>query len=600
MAYFCNPINIPYKYQLLQCAGGASASREAADPSLVLFRGRYYLFPSMTAGFHVSDDLVDWAFHKLPDNIPIYDYAPDVRAIGDYLYFSASKLRDNCPFYRTTDPIGGVFEEIPGDFPFFDPNLFEDEDGRVYFYWGCSNATPIWGVELDRETMKPLGERQVLICANEAENGFERNGENHIAPKTPEMIEAAILETGRMFFGAERIEDIPPEAEAAMRKAVGNDTYIEGAWMTKHNGTYYLQYAATGSEYNVYCDGVYTAKSPLGPFALAKNNPYSYKPSGFIPGAGHGSTMEDQQGNWWHAATAVISVNHQFERRVSLWRAGFDADGELFCDQRFGDWPMRVDQKPWEKPDWMLLSYGKPVMACCGEGMAHVTDENIRTWGEAAFGAANPWVRVDLGAIRDVRAIQINFADDGLKVALPEDTEFFSETDKRIIDQTAHVTRWKLEGSTDGENWFVISDKSDADTDLSHDFIINEAGYACRYVKLTVVELPFGQQPCVSGIRVFGKAEGALPAKADATAKRTGEMDMQVCWDDGDAAGHNILWGHAPDKLYHSCMVFGKREQRIAALIKGQPVYVRVDAFNEYGITEGDLQKLTEAIKSEA
>ena len=45
------------------------------------------------------------------------------------------------------------------------------------------------------------------------------------------------------------------------------------------------------------------------------------------------------------------------------------------------------------------------------------------------------------------------------------------------------------------------------------------------------------------------------------------------------------------DKLYHSHMVFGN-EQRIGALVKGKEYYVRVDAFNENGITEGKSVKI--------
>ena len=46
--------------------------------------------------------------------------------------------------------------------------------------------------------------------------------------------------------------------------------YIEGAWMNKFNGKYYLQYACPGTQYNIYADGVYVGDSPLGPFTLAK------------------------------------------------------------------------------------------------------------------------------------------------------------------------------------------------------------------------------------------------------------------------------------------------------------------------------------------
>ena len=61
---------------------------------------------------------------------------------------------------------------------------------------------------------------------------------------------------------------------------------------------------------------------------------------------------------------------------------------------------------------------------------------------------------------------------------------------------------------------------------------------------------------------------------------------MSVSWED-DCACHNILWGSCPDKLYHSCMVFGKKQQKIGALIKGKTVYVRVDAINEGGVIYG-------------
>lgn len=52
-----------------------------------------------------------------------------------------------------------------------------------------------------------------------------------------------------------------------------------------------------------------------------------------MTGAGHGSTIADKYGNYWHASTMRISVNHDFERRVGLFPAGFDKDGVLFCNQ---------------------------------------------------------------------------------------------------------------------------------------------------------------------------------------------------------------------------------------------------------------------------
>ena len=90
MHIFCNPINFGYRYQFNKTPeDGIIASREAADPSMIYFRGCYYIFPSMTAGFLYSKDMVNWDLFST-SHLPIYDYAPDVRVCGDYMYFCAS------------------------------------------------------------------------------------------------------------------------------------------------------------------------------------------------------------------------------------------------------------------------------------------------------------------------------------------------------------------------------------------------------------------------------------------------------------------------------------------------------------------------------
>ncbi len=73
-------------------------------------------------------------------------------------------------------------------------------------------------------------------------------------------------------------------------------------------------------------------------------------------------------------------------------------------------------------------------------------------------------------------------------------------------------------------------------------------------------------------------------------------MDMEVLIRPNETGasvtGYNILWGHEREKLYHNQMLYGKTRCRIGALVKGTDYYVRVDAFNEAGITEGVVQKL--------
>ena len=402
MKYFCNPINVNYRYQFNadpRRHGELQICREAADPSLILFQGRYYIFASMTLGVWVSDDLVSWENHRLPVELPLYDYAPDVRVLGDWVYFCASNREHNCDRWRTKDILNGPYERIEGSFPYWDPNLFKDDDGRVYFYWGCSNQTPIYGVELDPETMQPLGEKIELLFGDPYAIGYERIGENN---STLPASEAEVEAKYQAFVKAQGVpeEYIPADVRPLIRGMFSDKPYIEGAWMDKHDGKYYFQYAAPGTQYNTYSDGVYVGESPLGPFRLAENNPYSYKPGGFLPGAGHGSTMQDRQGNFWHTATMRISVNHDFERRVGLWPAGFDADGELFCNQRYGDWPMAVDGDPWRDPAWMLLSVGRrrrlprvsPVTSRRRPRRKTYRAGGARRRTEAANGSVSTWV----------------------------------------------------------------------------------------------------------------------------------------------------------------------------------------------------------------
>lgn len=580
--YICNPINLSYKYQILVARmpqdGGyrvlqKSVVREAADPSCVLFKGRYYLFPSMSKGYWVSGDLSDWEYVAL-DGTPSYDYAPDVCVAGEKMYFSASKKGEPCKFYVTDDPAKG-FEEAATAFEFWDPALYF-EDGRFYFYWGCTNTEPIYGVELCPVDFSKKGEKKPLIAGNDKEHGFERVGDDHVLPPLGEDAS---------------------DYEKYMRMFVGTAPFIEGAWMNKLGGKYYLQYAAPGTEYNVYADGVYESDAPLGEFKYAQNNPYSYKPGGFIRAAGHGSTMQDKYGNLWHISSMQVSVGHRFERRLGLFPAGVDEDGELFCNQRYGDFPMAVEDKkfdPWREPECFLLSYGKAITASSEEKPAEsAVDENIRTWWRAKKEDKRPWLLLDLGETCSVKGVQINFADEGIEAEIPEGSDAASDDYQvRYIDDRQHFTRWLLEGSTDGTAYFPVCDKRSAETDLPHDYI--PCDVRVRYLRLTVQELPYGQQAAVSGLRVFGCGNGEKPRKAELTrAVRTGDLDAELEWS-GNGTGYTALWGHSPEKLYHSYTVYGKTALALRALNKGQRTWVRIDSFNENGITHGDVKELEE------
>ena len=601
METYCNPLDLGYRYQHMKEGERIAGFREGADPTLVYFKGKYYLFVSMSAGFWYSDDLLHWDFHADPDLL-IYDYAPDVRQVGEYLYFSASRKGRNCPILRTADPLTEPFTEVSAPFAFWDPDMFCDDDGRVYFYWGCSNTSPIWGVELDPETMTPIGEKKELIFGRENELGYERPGNNGIVDKESSVLYKSMKPfyneaTGKLELPPQmaQVPGLTAEALTAMFNAIGKP-YIEGAFMTKHNGTYYLQYACPGTQYNTYADGVYTAKSPLGPFTLQASNPFSAVPGGFMTGAGHGSTIADKYGNYWHAATMRISVNHDFERRVGLFPAGFDADGVLYCNQNFADYPHEIPAGKFDaasqQPKWMLLSYRKTVTASStaeGSDPVNAVDEDCRRWWSAGSDQPGEWLCVDLGRDCDVRAIQVNMADEALAVDFPADS-YGDDRKTRHIETRPQISHYTVETSPDGENWTL---REDVAHECSNGYYEYADGIRARYVRVTGGALPYGQTLRISGLRVFGNGEGERPAAAKATAVRLDALDGKISWQHlENAQGCNVRYGIAPDKLYQSWLVYDADEVTLSTLMAGQTYYICVDSFNENGVTTGEIIKM--------
>ena len=559
-----NPLNIPYQFQHYN----KQASRESADPTLIFFKGRYYLFASMSGGFYYSDDMLHWDWHENRELTP-FRYAPDVRQVGDWLIFSSSD-RDPSAIYRSKDPLNDDFEKISEPFPFWDPNTFQDEDGRVYFYWGCANTTPIYGQEFDPETMTPIGEKKELVFGAPDRHGWERPD----YPGRPK-------EQGKEGL-AMRLYRLAMHLSGSDKKP-----FIEGAFMNKWNGKYYLQYAAPGTELATYGDGVYVGGSPLGPFTYQAHNPFSSKPGGFITGAGHGSTIEDAYGNLWHASTMRISVNANFERRLGLFPAGLDRDGLLFCNQNFADYPLEIPDGKFDphsiKPKWMLLSYKKNVAASSyreGHEPVKALDEDIRScW--CARGSAGEWYRLDLGDVYEIHGIQLNFSD----VEVP-----MLEVDKAL---RSNVTRYLLEGSAEGSEWFSLADKRGAETNLPHDYIELD-GLKLRYVRVTAEKLPYDEPFALSGLRVFGLGNEPAPEAVKAfDVERPDALTAKLSWKAVDrATGYNVRYGIAPDKLYSSHMVYGQTEVLLTMLNAGQSYYAAVDAFGEGGVTEGECLPL--------
>ncbi len=250
---------------------------------------------------------------------------------------------------------------------------------------------------------------------------------------------------------------------------------------------------------------------------------------------------------------------------------------------------MTLEGDPWRNPAWMLLSAGKKATASSfadGHEPEKATEENVQSWWRAASNDRAEWLQIDLGRELDVHAVQINFADDQIDIPCPG--QVVGGTQARYIEERNLTTQWKLAGSIDGKDWFVIEDKSEAKTDLSHDLVLREQGFRVRFLRLSDIAVPYSQQPCISGLRVFGLGQGEKPVVPVFTVTRESDLDMKVSIEaQENTLGYSILFGSSPEKLYHSYMTFKAGDQRVGALIKGRNYFVRVDAFNENGITEG-------------
>ena len=556
---YCNPINIDYGYTPIPNFSEWGRHRATADPVIVNYKGDYYLFSTNQWGYWWSHDMLNWHFVSRkflrPWNAGVYDElcAPAVGIIGDTMIVFGSTYTSRFSIWMSTDPKANVWKPLVDSFAIggWDPAFFTDDDRKLYMYNGSSNRYPLYGVELNRKTMQPIGTRKEMYFLEDWRYGWQRFGE---------YLDNTFL-----------------------------DPFIEGAHMTKHNGKYYLQYGAPGTEFSGYADGVVVGDNPLGPFT-PQSDPFSYKPGGFARGAGHGATFQDNWNNYWHVSTISISVKNNFERRIGIWPAGFDKDDVLYCNTAFGDYPHYLpngaaDHLQSRFTGWMLLNYKKPVQVSStlsGYPANNAVDESIKTYWSAATGDKGEWIQTDLGSLVTVNAIQVNYAD--------QDISFPKEMDTIFLGKTIGLYhQYKLLYSIDGKKWTMLADKSNNKTDVPHEYVELERPVQARYIKLENIHMPAGKF-AISGLRVFGNGKGSKPAAVKQLIVLRTEKDPRSAWlkwsPVENAFAYNIYYGTAPDKLYNCIMVHDANEYWFKAMDKLKTYYFTIEAINENGVSE--------------
>jgi hypothetical protein len=542
---YCNPINIDYTYSIYNANENISY-RSGADPAVVKFRNEYYMFVTRSMGYWHSTDLLYWSFITPEKWYFQGSNAPAAHNDNDSVLYVTGDPSGSMSILYTDNPKKGDWKAIPliiNDLQ--DPDLFIDDDGKAYMFWGSSNTYPIRGKTLDKEDMfRPSQKTYELFNLDENNHGWERFGENH--------------------------------GDTVLKG------YMEGPWLTKYNNLYYMQYAAPGTEFNVYGDGVYMSNSPLGPYYYAPNNPISYKPGGFMNGAGHGSTVLGPKNQYWHFASMAVSINVNWERRICMFPTYFDQDGLMYTNTSFGDYPHYAPATPrkmGEFTGWMLISYKKSVRASSYYDKykpENIVDENVKTFWVAAKNDDQEWIEIDLLNFGTIYAIQINYHD--------YQSNIFGK-----VQELYH--RYFIEGSLDGKSWSILVDRINEYKDVPNDYVELDLPQIVRYIRYKNIHVPTPKLS-ISDLRVFGRGLGQPPTKINNLVVNRYEdrRDAMIIWDQqSNCQGYNVLWGIASDKLYNSWMVYDKNFLELKSLSVEQSYYFSVEAFNENGISERSM-----------
>ena len=569
---FCNPMNLDYGWGCFQKR--EKKARTAADPVIVLFKDKYYLFTTMDiGGYRVSDDLITWKdvyfnpeIHASALDIDHY-VAPAVAADDNYVYFinfTRDRSKKKVDVIRSADPENGKWEKCGEVRRMADPCLFID-DGRFYFYYGLGAEQSTTFFEVNPETFEEIeGTKKVLR----------------------EYITDVKECTSGYHFGRRELYD-EIDASAWMGK-FEKIPCPEGAWIVKNNDKYYLQYATPGTICNWYCDIVMESDSANGGFVEQPYNPVSLKVGGFIGGAGHSCVFKDKYGNWWQATSMWIGNHDEFERRIGLFPVSFDAKGRMRTHTVLGDYPMLLPQKKFEPQDisafgWMLQSFNKACMASSslpGVEPEKAADENVRTWWSAESGNAGEHFVMNFGKKVQINSVQINFAEQDINPEAPKETDYHA---------------YKLYTSNDGHTWKLLADKSGNKTAVPHEYLELSGPVEASYMKVENVHTPKEGKFALLDLRVFGSGYSDKPGQVKELSVKRNQEDERyasLAWNKVSGAdGYLVRFGYQPDFLNQCIQVKGNEttELLLHILTKGVKYYYRVDTYNDSGITEGNV-----------
>ena len=477
---YCNPLPM-----VIGQGGNAGG-----DVSVLETGGKYYMCCT-GGGMWYSDDLLNWEFTHV-DHVPS---APDLEEYNGKFYLTGNSDH----VYVADDPLGpytdlGLFKNTGpvenGWNGGFDCKLFVDDDNQPYLYWPGRGISGIYGVKLDKNDLTKFDGVPTHLFGFNPMHAWERYGEANEYPTV---------------------------------------AWIEGPWIIKRNGIYYLEYSASGTQWKTYAEGYYTATSPLGPYTYAENNPLLRKTEGLVTGTAHGSIVKlKDRDEWWQFYTIVLS-SPPGGRRIGMDKVTFDADGLMYCKVTDSPQPApgtRVNPNSTVSIPVSINKIGiadaKSSFSSAKDGYpaAFAVDNYSGTVWMPEDGDTAPSFVVDLGPATRYDVVQ-HFTIDAMRVMFTGARRRFGAAAGDLP-----VYRYKLDVSSDGENFVTVLNKT-KNTE-SKDTIFEEfAAVNCRFVRFTVTDWPKESPLGVIDFTVFGYPEGyELPEVASPVFSNL-PLDMQ-------------------------------------------------------------------------
>lgn len=502
---YCNPLPI-------EMGVGGTAS---GDISVTEHNGKYYMYCT-GGGAWVSDDLYSWKFHHV-EGVPV---APDVTKYNGKFYMTGNGIN----VHVADDPLGpftdlGPWKDTPSiadgwNGP-FDTHIFIDDDNQPYLFVPGKAISGIFVVKLDPNDLTRFVGPMKHVIEFKPSHTWEHQGE------------------------ANEYTDV---------------AWIEGPWVYKLNGKYYLQYSASGTQWKTYAEGYYVADSPMGPYEYAYNNPLLRNVQGVVTGTAHGSMITGPDGGIWQFYTIVMSAGG---RRVGMDRVLVDKEGFLTCKVTdTPQWAPGVVADPTKGDSGSIpVSIGKMRgMGANGSSVSsqkygreasYAIDNWNGTWWEPENTDEAPSITVELSSQgdRNLDRLQL-FTIDGVRLmfggpSAPRPAMPAQATNNRRNAATAPATRnaaaaaparrpsgggiigfgaaisiykYKIEVSNDGENFQMALDMT-ANEGSRNTIYEDIKPVECRFVRLTVLDWPKTAPLGLIEFTVFGKATGAIPAK---------------------------------------------------------------------------------------